>query len=542
MSSARRQGLVLAFAAGFGLVVSGCGDNAPMESAQPPPAKVPLRRLTNAEYAAAVADLFPGYALPEIVFVPDAKVLGFLNISSSQTGSLVRMEQYEMTALAIAEVVTADPTLLTGCDAAAPGQGEGACARPYVADLGKRAYRRPLTAAELDGLMALLARNADTADYKTRLAMVIRAVLLSPKFLFRPEIGERGKAGERGVPLTSWEVASRLSFFLTGSIPDAELAGAADADKLTSPDEVAGQARRLLLLPRAQAQLVRMHHQWLGTDSVSALAKDEHAFPKFTPLTAFYFAKEADTFLRNVLFEQRGSFRDLLVADYTFANAPLAAFYGAAAPATDWERVQLDPQQRAGLLTQAGLLATMAKQDRTDPVRRGKFVLERILCRGVAPPSPEIVAMFKPLDLSKTAREQFAQHAADSKCASCHVLLDPLGLPFEHYDATGRWLNDDRGMAIDATGNIDGRAFDGVPALAQLLAEMPDARACYIEQWLRFSSGKLLSDADRPSVEWLMTQSSATTSVVDMVVAMVRSDRFRYLQPDPTLVPGGTTP
>ena len=149
----------------------------------------------------------------------------------------------------------------------------------------------------------------------------------------------------------------------------------------------------------------------------------------------------------------------------------------------------------------------MAKQDRTDPVRRGKFVLERILCRGVVPPSPEIVAMFKPLDLSKTAREQFVQHAADPKCASCHQVLDPLGLPFEHYDATGRWVNDDRGMAIDATGSIDGRPFDGVPGLAQLLADMPEARACYVEQWLRFSSGKLLSDADRPNVEWLMTSS-----------------------------------
>ncbi len=344
------------------------------------------------------------------------------------------------------------------------------------------------------------------------------------------------------MPLTSWEVASRLSFFLTGSIPDAELAGAADTGKLTSPDEVASQARRLLSLPRAQTQLTRMHHQWLGTDTVGALAKDEKVFPKFTPLTAFTFAKEADTFLRNVLFKQHGSFRDLLLADYTFANKSLAKFYGAAPPATDWERIQLDPQQRSGLLTQAGLLATMAKQDRTDPVRRGKFVLERILCRGVVPPSPEIVAMFKPLDLSKTAREQFVQHAADPKCASCHQVLDPLGLPFEHYDATGRWVNDDRGMPIDATGAIDGRPFDGVPGLAQLLAEMPEARACYVEQWLRFASGKLLSDADRPNVEWLMTQFAATTSVVDMVVAMVRGESFRYLQADPTLLAGGTTP
>jgi hypothetical protein len=527
----------------FSVVTLGaCGDDVPTTTLGPPPTKVPLRRLTNAEYRATVADLFPGHTLPELSFVPDAKVLGFLNVSSSQTGSLVRMEQYEAAAQAIAQAVTADATALTGCDAAAQGAGEVACARPYLADLGKRAYRRPLTATELDGLLALLAADSGIADYQTRLSMVIQAVLLSPKFLFRPEIGDRGRTGDRGVPLTSWEVASRLSYFLTGSIPDAELAGAADAGKLRSTEEVGRQARRLLVLPRAQTQLLRMHLQWMGTDTVSALAKDEKAFPDFTPLLAFNFAKETDTFLRNVLFTQRGSFSDLMLADYTFANQALAQFYGAAPPAADWERITLDARQRSGLLTHAGLLATMAKQDRTDPVRRGKFVLERILCRAVAPPSPEIVAMFKPLDLSKTAREQFGQHAADPKCASCHVLLDPLGLPFEHYDSTGRWIEDDRGMAIDATGNIDGRAFDGVPGLARLLVDMPEARACYIQQWLRFSTGKLLSDADRPNVDWLMTQLSPTTSVVDMVVAMVQSDSFRYLQPDPTLAAPGTTP
>jgi hypothetical protein len=501
-----------------------------------------LRRLTNAEYQASVTDLFPGHQLPELVFVPDAKVLGFTNVASSQTGSLVRMEQYEAAALGIAQVVAADPTALTGCDAAAQGQGEAACVRPYVAELGKRAYRRPLTAREIDGLIVLLARNAEAVSYPARLAVVIQAILLSPKFLFRPEIGDRGKAGARGVPLTSWEVASRLSYFLTGSIPDAELAGAADAGKLTSPDEIGAQARRLLALPRAQTQLVRLHHQWLGTDTVAALAKDEKVFRDFNPLVAFNYAKETDTFLRKVLFEQHGSFSDLMLADYTFANASLAAFYGAPAPAADWERVSLNPQQRSGLLTQASLLATMAKQDRTDPVRRGKFVLERILCRSVPPPSPEIVAMFKPLDLSKTAREQFTQHAADATCASCHALLDPLGLPFEHYDAIGRWLDTDRGMPIDATGSIDGQAFDGIPALARLLADMPEARACYVRQWQRFASGKLLSDADRPLTEWLMARFSPTDSVADMVVAMVQSESFRHLQQDPTVAPGGTTP
>ena len=184
-----------------------------------------------------------------------------------------------------------------------------------------------------------------------------------------------------------------------------------------------------------------------------------------------------------------------------------------------------------GLLTQASLLATMAKEDRTDPVRRGKFILNQILCRSVNPPSPEIVAMFKPLDLSKTAREQFQVHAESDVCASCHRLLDPLGLPFEHYDGIGRWRDDDRGMALDVSGRAGEKTFNGVPEMARMLSEMPDVRACYVAEWLRFSQGKLNSDLDRPYVDWLMTRFTRNTRVTDLVAAIVASDTFRYRKP-----------
>jgi hypothetical protein len=497
----------------------------------PPPTPVPIRRLTNAEYMTTVADLFPGYALPEMHFVPDAKVLGFLNLSSSQTGSLVRMEQYESTAFAIAQTVTADPTTLTGCDAG--GQGEAACVGPYLADFGKRAYRRPLSGAETDGLMALLAVDAETVDYPARLAKVVQVMLLSPKFLFRPEVGDPSRQDAQGIPLTSWEMAARLSYFLTGSIPDTELAAAADAGDLLKPEELVKQARRLMTSPRAQTQLVKFHLMWLGTDTTSSLAKEMNAFPDFNPLLAYYMAKETDQFLRNTLFQNQGTFAELLLADYTYANGPLAAFYGVPGPAgkDDWERVQLDPSKRRGLLTQASLLATMAKQDRTDPVRRGKFVYNQILCKNVNPPSPEIVAMFKPLDLSKTARDQFTEHRTNPVCASCHQILDPLGLPFEHYDGAGVWRDTDRGMDIDASGQVEGQAFNGIPEMAKLLADIPEARACYVSEWLRFAEGKLNSDADQDYVNWLMTRFSRNTSITSLVTTMVASDTFRYRAP-----------
>jgi hypothetical protein len=512
----------------IGLVA--CGPEK-VDTVGPPPTPVPIRRLTNAEYTATVADLFPGYTMPEIIFVPDAKVLGFLNLSSSQTGSLVRMEQYEAAAFSIAQAVAADPTTLTGCDAEA--QGEDACVRPYLADFGKRAYRRPLTEAEQEGLIALLTRDAGTIAYPTRVAMMVQAVLLSPKFLFRPELGDRARPATPGIPLTSWEIATRLSYFLTGSIPDAELAAAADANRLSSVDEIVKQTRRLLTQPRAQTQLVKFHTMWLGTDTTSSLAKNMNAFPDFNPLLAFYMAKETDQFLRAALFERGGTFAELLLADYTYVNGPLAEFYGVQGPddPTKWIRTQLDPNQRVGLLTQGSLLATMAKEDRTDPVRRGKFVLNQILCRSVNPPSPDIVAMFKPLDLSKTAREQFTEHRANTVCATCHQFLDPLGLPFEHYDGIGRWRDSDRGMDIDASGELDGNTFDGVPQMAHLLADIPTARACYVAEWLRFAEGKLNSDADQEYIDWLMTRFSRNTRIVDLVAAMVGSDTFRYLAP-----------
>jgi hypothetical protein len=500
----------------------------------PPPTAVPIRRLTNAEYVASVADLFPGYTMPQINFVPDPKVLGFTNLSSSQTGSLVRMEQYESAALAISQLVAADPTTLTGCDAGAQGD-EAACVGPYLADFGKRAYRRPLTETEQQGLLALLARDSESFDYPTRLAMVVEAMLLSPKFLFRPEIGDVARAAEPGVPLTSWEVAARLSFFLTGSIPDPELAAAAEADALQSSDEIVKQARRLMTSERAQTQLVQFHTQWMGTDTVSALAKDPKAFPDFTPLLAYYMGKETDVFLRKTLFDNGGTFAELLLADYTYANGPMAQFYGVPGPdPTDtvtWQKVKLDPAKNVGLLTQASVTATMAKQDRTDPIRRGKFILNQVLCRTVSPPPPEIVAMFQPLDLSQTARDQLTEHRTNAVCATCHKMLDPLGLPFEHFDGMGRWRDTDRGMAIDVTGNIDDKPFDGVPQMAQLLSDMPEARACYASQWMRFSEGKLNADTDQSYIDWLMTRFSRNTRVVDLIAAIVGSDSFRYRTP-----------
>jgi hypothetical protein len=524
----------------------GAGNTGGSGALGPGPQAVPLRRLTNDEYSAATAGLFPGYAVPPSTFIADTKTLNFLNISSSQNASRVRMEQYQAAAEQIAlgdtqvpqvwTGVAADPTKLTGCDVSV--MGETACAQPYLYDLVKRAYRRPVTDAEKAALWQLFSNPAG-GDYKTRLAMAIEGVLISPHFIFRPELGDATRIVSDGViELSPWEVATRLSFFLEGSTPDAELTAAADAGGLRTTSDVAAQARRLLQQPAAQANMVKMHQEWLGIDTVSALTKDPTAWPQFTPVLAVEMGLETKAFVNDIMFAQGGTFNDLLLSPYTFANADIAAFYGLPAPATDWARLDLDPTQRRGLLTQPSLLATLAKdqvQDLGTAIKRGKFVLQQILCRAVQPPTPDIIAMFPgPLDLTKTARDQAKVHESNAICAACHTAIDGLGLPFEHYDLIGEWRNDDGGKPLDVTGDIDGVAFNGVPDMAQKLAVMPEAQACYLQQWFQFSMGKLVGSADQAYLDWLGTQFTPDTKLVDLVVDVVTSNSFRQLKVDPT--------
>jgi hypothetical protein len=493
----------------------------------PGPGQAPIRRLTNEEYLASVQDLFPGIVLPALEFTPDTAVAGLRNLASTQTSTLARVEQYEAAAQVVAEAVTADPTSLTGCDAAQAG--EVICAEPYFLGLGRRAYRRPLTAEEAQSFSTLFGANADSADYLARLRIVIQSILLSPHFLFRPEFGVPA-AGDV-VALTPWELATRLSYFIVGSTPDVELGAAADAGQLNTPEQVMAQATRLLADPRARGHLVNFHRAWLGVERVGALVKDEELYPSFTPNLASAMGEETRRFLEHVLFSGAATYRDLFTAPYTFANAGLAAFYGRPAPATDWDRIEQDPAQRAGILTQASLLATMAKEEDTDAIRRGKFVLGQVLCQTVLPPPANVVAQFPQMDLDLTMRDRLAAHTQEPVCATCHSLLDPIGLTFEHYDATGAWRDTDRGMALDVTGQVLGTPVDGAVELSAVVAEHPDARRCYVTQWFRFALGRLNASGDAADdglLDHVAVSFSSDSQLTSVVTTLVQSNGFRF--------------
>lgn len=474
----------------------------------PDPRTAPLRRLSSDEYRASVQDLFPGLALPPVELGPDPTILGLDSLAEGQTSSEIFLEALSRTADGIAQAVTEDPDTLTGCDAEAVG--DVACARAYLEDLGRRAYRRPLEGAELEALEGLFASSEVDGDYHAHLAVAISAVLQSPYFVFRPELGVASSPGEPR-RLSSHEIATRLSYLVTGSIPDKELREAADRDALADPRAVQEQAERLLGSSQARVHLIEFHRAFLGLQNVASLQKDPEAFPAFTPEVASAMAEESRRFFEELLF-RGGSYRDLMSAPFTLG----------------------DSEERAGLLTQPALLATLAKKGETDPVRRGKFVLERILCQPIAAPGADVLRRFEPMDPGATMRERFAAHEADPVCAGCHALIDPIGLSFEHYDAAGAYRETDRGLPLDVRGEVLGQQFEGPIELGRLLGERIEARRCYATQWFRLAMGRLEvpGTADDELLDELSERLGPDAPLSTVLSLVVRSRAFRTL-PEP---------
>jgi hypothetical protein len=334
-------------------------------------------------------------------------------------------------------------------------------------------------------------------------------------------------------------VASRLSYFLTGSMPDDALFQAAAADELRTPDQVASQARRLLAAPNGPAadRVAQFFTEWLHLVTVGSLLKDKTAFPSFTTTTGASMLAETQTFVTKTIFGGPGDLTTLLTAPYTYATGEAAAIYGAGTPAADG-KLLLDPKQRAGLLTQPAVMATFAKADSTDPVHRGKFIFEDMLCGSVPPPPANVNITPPMITPNTTARQRFAEHSSVAACAACHQFMDPIGLAFENYDATGRWRDTEGGKTIDVSGNLTGTdvngPFNGAVALAQKLAASPQVQACVVKKVFRFGFGRFETDADQPTLAALTAGfRTQRQQVVELLVAATQVPAFLQLEVTP---------
>ncbi len=372
-----------------------------------------------------------------------------------------------------------------------------ACTKSFVTRVGKRVFRRPLEADEQKRYEALALGGADRTK-GARLAL--RAMLTSPAFLYRTELGE--KKGDTFV-LTRWEVASAMSYGVTGSMPDDALMGAAERGDLATREGREREARRLLGTPRARKHLGEFAEQWLGADKVAEVEKQSALFPDDSPALRAAMREETRRFFTHVVFDGSHRTAELFRANYTFVDATLAKHYGMAAPKTPFEKQAYPDRARAGLLGHASVLATTAHSDQSSPIRRGLFVRRNLLCQELPPPPPNVGGVPK-IDPNATTRERFAQHTANASCASCHRHIDPVGFGFERFDAMGRLRDSENGKPIDAKGDmtdVEGLGkgtsapFADLASLGETLAESRAAEACVAKQLYRFTRGVLEGDA-----------------------------------------------
>ena len=495
------------------------------------PGPTPFRRLTRDQYDNTVRDLLGDTTRPARDFPPDETIGGF---GSGTAVSLLQTEQYMSAAELLAANAVADLPSLLPCDPATAG--EDACARDFIEDFGLRAWRRPLDASEVDGLFGLYASTKELDGFAASIELVVAAMLQSPFFLYRPELG-RVAEGEGGiVPLSGYEVATRLSYLLWDSMPDGELFTAAAAGDLTDPEGIAEQARRMLLDARAQGATRNFFRQYLGVLNIEEVGKDETMFPQWSPATARKMRAEALAFVDHVLWEGDGRFETLLTGSFTFVDEELAGIYGIeGVTGTELVRVELDPSQRAGILTMPGVLAMNSNSNQSSPVYRGKFVREQLLCQHLPNPPDDLVVVPPDPAPGLTTRERFDQHRTDPSCSGCHQLMDPLGFGFEKYDAIGLWRETENdGLAIDDSGEIIGSAdvdgtFNGAVELADRLVGSAQARACFTTQWFRYGMGRAESPADDCALAEVYEAFEASDgNVIDTIVAITRTDAFRY--------------
>jgi hypothetical protein len=484
----------------------------------------PLRRLSHVEYDHAVRDLLGDTQRLARGFAADAQVGIFANTASEQTIPALLGEQYFDAAEKLAERATVDLPKLLGCEA---GKTEAACARDFAGRFGRRAYRRPLTGAEVDGLVALYDLARAKVDHRASIKVMLQAILVSPNFLFRPEFG----GGDSATELSPYEVASRLSFLVWGSIPDDTLLDAAEKGQLKTREQIAAQARRLLDDPRSRPAVEEFYAQWLDLEATQKTAKSADVYPEFDDALRGSMVEETRRFVADVLWQGDHRLETLLSAPYSFVDARLAKLYGVAEPASGFARVSLDPKTRAGVLTQATFLAAHAKPDQSSPVKRGEFVRVRLLCDDLPPPPPN-VPLLPPVDPTKSTRERFAAHTANPECAGCHRLIDGVGFGFEAYDGIGRHRTTDGGKKVDesgevvAAGDADG-TFVGAVALAKRLSTSAEVRDCAATQWFRYAYGRRETTGDGCALGALKQAfADSKGDLRELIVAFTQTDAF----------------
>jgi mono/diheme cytochrome c family protein len=408
------------------------------------------------------------------------------------------------------------------------------CATRILSSLARRAFRRPVTEADLAAPLTFYRQARESGDFEAGIREAIPAILASPKFLYRAERAPGALAAGSVHRITDLDLASRLSFFLTARPPDDRLLAVAEQGRLSESIVLQAETRRLLADPRARTLVTSFAFQWLKLRGIDDIDPDAIIFPNFDDSLRDAFRRELELFVETVFREDR-SVLDLLSADFTFVNERLALHYGIpGVRGTRFRRVTLTDRNRFGLLGKGGVLMATSYANRTAPVLRGAWILENIVGTPPAAPPPDVEGFKENKDGEKalTVREIMVQHRRNPSCASCHAVMDPLGFALENFDAVGEWRTRDRQAltAIDASGQlVDGTAVSGPVDLRRALLKRPDQFVQTLtERLMTYGLGRTVEAHDMPAVRQIVREAARDNyRFSSLVMGIVRSAPFQ---------------
>ena len=472
-----------------------------------------MRRLTHSQYNHTVHDLLGDQTNPANQFPEEDFVNGFKNQTSAQSVPPLLAEAYSAAAEKLARNAFrgGDTNRLVPCR---PRSADDAlCRAQFIRAFGLKAFRQPLAATEVARYSSLFA-GADRGKFLDGAELVVEAMLQSPNFLFR---------AERGGDTRQYEIASRLSYFLWDTMPDAQLFDAAARGRLATPEDIEKQARRMLADPRARQSVDEFTSEWLRFDRILGAVKDRRRYPQFSPELAQSMTEESRRLIQDAVWNDR-DFMTIFTAGYGFLNSDLAALYGLPVPSSEFARVDFPAgSERAGVIGEATFLALTSKPGETSPTARGVFVREQFLCQKVPDPPPGVNSNLPPVtaDKPQTNRERMSAHATQQPCAGCHQFIDPIGFGLEKFDAVGARRDklklvfynphdddDEKKMKtaeldLDAHGTISGLPaadFSSPKELGTILASRPECQECMVRQLFRYGWGRHELGADRPVI------------------------------------------
>lgn len=484
------------------------------------------RRLTRTEYLNTLAEVLEIDREPlEELVLDDGGGSGFRNARVALLPSATRTDAYEQAAMHVAATVSGGTLArFSSCQELAEP-----CTSSFVSSLGRLLYRRPLTGAELGKLMSLFAVASSAGDgFEAGARLVVQAMLQSPSFLYRLERADRIEPGTNLARADAFEMASRWSFLFWQSAPDSALLDAASQAALDS-----GTVVSMLASPKARRGARTFFDEWLALYKLENTQRDSLLYPQFSPALARQMREESLRFFEQLLFDERGPFFSAYTRQTSSFGPELAALYGVAdAPAgQDWT----NNDTRGGFLTQAGVLTAHTIVDSTSIVDRGLFVLRSLLCSNVPPPPAGAAQSFAMVDETLPQRVRFEQHRVDPACGGCHSVFDPLGNPFEAYDAVGRFqTTDQHGNPIQRSGSLslDGveHTYDNLEDFSAILAQSPQTERCMVQQLTSYAFGRALDSDDDALVSRLTTRfRERTHDFLGLLEEVALSPAYQYV-------------